>query len=117
MGHASPYGTDKMPAHRTVIRFDFTDEIPQKRLRWLIGETGGIDICITDPGLEVDLFVETDSRTVTLVWYGDMPLRRALDDGLIELHGPRRLCDAFPSWLQLNLLAEVPRRTVLRRRD
>lgn len=48
-------------------------------------------------------------RTVTLVWYGDLALRRALDDGLIELHGPRRLCETFPSWLQLNRLADVPR--------
>lgn len=101
---------DRMPRRRTVIQFDFTDQKPEKRLRWLIGEGGAIDICITDPGLEVDLFVETDSLTVTLVWYGDMALRRALDDGLIKLHGPRKLCDAFPSWLQLNLLAEVPRR-------
>jgi len=103
--------TDRMPTRRTVIRFDFTDQKTEKRLRWVIGEKGAVDICITDPGLEVDLFVETDSRTVTLVWYGDMALRRALDDGLIELHGPRRLCEAFPSWLQLNLLAEVPRRS------
>ena len=102
---------DQMPSGRTVLRFDFTDQKPDKRLRWLIGEKGVIDMCITDPGLEVDLFVETDSRTVTLVWYGDMALRRALDDGLIELHGPRKLCDAFPSWLQLNLLAGVPRRS------
>ena len=102
--------TDEMPSKRTVIRFDFTDQQPEKRLRWLIGDNGAIDICITDPGLEVDLFVETDSSTVTSVWYGDMALRHALDDGLIALHGPRRLCDAFPSWLKLNLLAEVPRR-------
>lgn len=101
--------TDRMPSGRTVMRFDFTDQPPAKRYRWLIGEQAAIDICITDPGLDIDLFVETDSRTVTLVWYGDMALRHALDDGLIELHGPRRLCEAFPSWLQLNLLAEVPR--------
>jgi hypothetical protein len=47
---------------------------------------------------------------VTAVWYGDIPLARALDDGSIRLHGPRRLCEAFPSWLQLNMLAEIPRR-------
>jgi hypothetical protein len=87
-----------------------TDQPDEKRRRWIIGDGAGIDYCISDPGLEVDLFVETDSRTVTLVWYGDMALRRALDDGLIDLHGPRDLRDAFPSWLQLNLLAGVPRK-------
>lgn len=101
--------TERMPTQRTVIRFDFTDQPDDRRFRWLIGDGTDVDLCVTNPGLEVDLFVETDSRTITLVWYGDLALRRALEDGLIALHGPRKLCDAFPSWLQLNLLADVPR--------
>ncbi|MFP3921780.1 MAG: winged helix-turn-helix transcriptional regulator [Dichotomicrobium sp.] len=100
---------DKLPGKRTVIQFEFTDQPAAKRLRWIVGETGGVELCITDPGFDVDLFVETDSRTVTSVWYGDIPLDRAIADGAIELHGPRQLCKAFPSWLQLNMLAEIPR--------
>lgn len=91
---------DRMPKPRTVIQFAFTDQPQVKRLRWIVGE--------------VDLFVETDSRTVTHVWYGDIPLAHAIADGAIELHGPRRLCEAFPSWLQLNMLAQVPRRATAR---
>lgn len=105
---------DRMPKPRTVIQFEFTDQPKAKRLRWIVGETDRVELCITDPGFEVDLFVETDSRTVTLVWYGDIPLGRAIADGAIALHGPPRLCEAFPSWLQLNLLAEVPRRSPVR---
>lgn len=100
-----------MPASRTVIQFEFTDQPEVRRLRWIVSETDSVDLCITHPGFEIDLYVETDSRTVTLVWYGDMPLHRAIADGVMELHGPRRLCEQFPSWLQLNMLAEVPRRT------
>lgn len=105
---------DRMPEARTVIRFEFTDQPSARRLRWIVGNTAGVELCITDPGFEVDLFVATSSRTVTLVWYGDIALGRAIDDGLIELHGPRRLCTAFPSWLQLNLLAGVPRQHPVR---
>jgi DNA-binding HxlR family transcriptional regulator len=100
---------DLMPAARTVIQFAFTDQPKAKRLRWIVGDCGHVELCIVDPGYDVDLFVRTDSRTVTLVWYGDIPLGRAIDDGAIEIHGPRHLCDAFPSWLQLNMLVEVPR--------
>lgn len=102
---------DRMPTPRTVIQFGFTDQPKDKRLRWIVGETNRIELCITDPGFEIDLYVETDSRTVTLVWYGDIPLDRALDEGTIALHGPPRLCDAFPSWLQLNMLSSIPRNT------
>jgi DNA-binding HxlR family transcriptional regulator len=104
---------DRLPEGRTVIQLDFTDQPEARRRRWLVcdidPQSRKVEICITDPGLEVDLYVETDSRTVTLVWYGDEPIGRALRQGRIDLHGPRHLCDAFPAWLQLNMLAEVPR--------
>lgn len=100
---------ERMPGTRTVIQFEFTDQPEWKRLRWIVADATAIELCITDPGFEVDLFVTTDSHTIVWVWYGDLPLRQAIDEGAVELHGPRNLCDAFPSWLQLNLLADVRR--------
>lgn len=100
---------DRMPDARTVIQFEFTDQPRTKRLRWIVGDMNGVELCITDPGFDADLFVTADSRTVTLVWYGDVPLGRAIDQGEIEIYGPRHLCEAFPSWLQLNILADVAR--------
>lgn len=100
---------ERMPESRMVLQFDFADQAPAKRLRWLIGSRSGVELCITDPGLDIDLYVSTDSRTLTLVWYGDVPLDHAIADGGIRLHGPQRLCDAFPSWIKLSMLADVPR--------
>jgi DNA-binding HxlR family transcriptional regulator len=101
---------DRLPHARTVIRFEFTDQPQAKRLRWIVGASDGVELCITDPGLEIDLFVVTDSHTVTLVWYGDFALSRAINEGAVELHGPRHLCDAFPTWLQLSRVAHVARK-------
>ena len=100
----------RMPDSKTVIRFAFTDQPKQKRYRWIVGNAEGVELCITDPGLDVDLHVTTDSRTMTWVWYGDIPLKAALADGMIVLDGPRKLRDSFPSWIMLNLLADIPRR-------
>jgi DNA-binding HxlR family transcriptional regulator len=104
----------RLPPGQTTILFDFTDQPATKRLRWILCDPAGAELCITDPGTEVDLYVTTDSRTMAWVWYGDIPLRAAIDEGLVTLDGPRRLCAAFPGWLRLNLLAEVPRRHPLR---
>ena len=101
--------TELLPDGRTVIRFVLVDQPEARRRRWLVCERSGVDVCVTDPGFDHDLDVESDSRTLVWVWYGDLPLARALDDGRIELHGPTALCSAFPSWLQLNQLAQVPR--------
>jgi DNA-binding HxlR family transcriptional regulator len=105
----------RLPPERTTILFAFTDQPKAKRHRWIVCGREGAEFCITDPGFEVDLYVTTDSRTFVWVWYGDIPLREALDEGLILLDGPARLCEAFPSWLRLNLLAPVPRHFPLRR--
>jgi DNA-binding HxlR family transcriptional regulator len=101
---------DRLPPSRTVIRFDLTDQPAAKRLRWLVCAVDAVEYCIVDPGFEVDLYVTSDTTTVCWVWFGDMTLRRALDDGLIALDGPRKLRDAFPAWLRLSTMAEVPRR-------
>lgn len=100
----------RMPADRTVVCFVFADQPSAKRNRWTVGDRTGVDLCIKDPGFDVDLFVETDSRTLSWVWYGDIPLSQAIDDGTLCLHGPRPLCDAFSSSLRLNELAAVPRK-------
>ena len=102
--------TELLPAGRIVIRFVLVDQPEPRRRRWLVCQRSVVDVCITDPGFDHDLDVESDSKTLVWVWYGDLPLTRALEDGRIALHGPPALCAAFPSWLQLNLLAEVPRR-------
>jgi len=105
---------EALPEARTVIRFEFSDQSKAKRCRWIVAEPPEIDFCITDPGFEVDVYVTTDSRTITWVWYGDIPLADAIAEGAIDVHGPRALCRAFPSWLLLNELAAVPRRNPLR---
>ena len=103
----------RLPAKRTVIRFDFTDQPKAKRHRWILADRSTAEFCITDPGFAVDLLVTTDSRTIVWVWYGDIPLKRAIANGSVQLDGPSRLCAAFPSWLMLNLLAPIPRRRPL----
>lgn len=101
---------ERMPASRTVICFEFTDQPQAKRLRWIVRDAHDVELCIIDPGFDADVYVTTDSRTITWVWFGDVAIAQALADGHIDLHGPRDLCEAFPSWLGLSLLAEVPRR-------
>lgn len=101
---------DCMPDPRVVIRFEFTDQRDAKRRRWIIRDCDQIGLCISDPGYEVDIYVQTNSFTVNLAWYGDRELKHAIEAGDVELDGPQRLRDVFPSWLQLNMMAEVRRR-------
>lgn len=96
-----------MPSTQTCICFDYTDAPEGKSQYWIVGSCDGVELCVTDPGFDVDLYVTTDVRTLTMVWNGDTSLRARIEDGTVELHGGRKIREAFPSWLQLGLFAGV----------
>ncbi len=100
----------KFPVSRAVVQFAFTDR-PKLRydLWWLVVDDGDVDMCIDDPGFEVDLYVTTDLRTLTKVCIGDIPAREAVRSGAIELHGARELAAGFCRWLGLSPFASVDR--------
>jgi hypothetical protein len=83
---------------RIVIEIWIRDGPPRKATYWMVVDDT-IDLCLVDPGLDVDLRVNSDLRTLTRIWMGDTTMRRELDRGRVELWGPRALTDRFPGWL------------------
>jgi hypothetical protein len=90
------------PLRRIVVQFEFSDAAQAKRRWWLVNDKRGVDLCLTDPGFEADLYIFTDVRTMTAVWMGDMPLKYALESGRFALEGPQELRRSLRSWLQLS---------------
>ncbi len=98
---------DAFPARRTSVQFSFSDQPSSKRTWWLVSDRGDVDLCATDPGFEVGLFVTTDLRTMCRVWLGDLAVKTALGSGGIELDGSRELRDRFERWLGLSGFAGI----------
>jgi DNA-binding HxlR family transcriptional regulator len=103
---------DRLPARRVVVRFQFT-AVPEAqrahRLFWLVLQPAQADLCIDDPGHEVDLYVEAELAAMAAVWLGDITLAQALRERRVRLSGARELVRAFPTWLMLSRFAAVPR--------
>jgi DNA-binding HxlR family transcriptional regulator len=103
---------DRLPARRIVVRFDFAG-VPAARgphVFWLLLERARpAELCVRDPGYEVDLYVRADLAAFSGIWLGDRTYAQALASGAVRLSGPRSLARAFPSWLMLSRFAEVPR--------
>ena len=91
----------------TVVQFEFSDQPASKRSWWLVCDDREIDICPTDPGFEVDLYVSTDLRTMTRVWMGDLAVPVAVRSGAISLSGQRDLRRGFEQWLGLSHFAGI----------
>jgi DNA-binding HxlR family transcriptional regulator len=99
----------RLPAGPTVVMFWFHDQPGKKSRYWLKVERPDVELCLTNPGVEVELTVETTLRTMVDVWMGDRDVGQALGDGSIALKGPSALTRGFPSWLLLSPFAKVER--------
>jgi len=103
---------DRLPPRRVVVQFSFNG-LPSRyrgyRLFWLLLNGDQVELCVDDPGYEIDISVEADLATFAKVWLGDMSFNDALRSKQIQLLGRRELTRAFPSWLLFSRFAAVPR--------
>lgn len=92
---------------RTVVKLDLSDQPPKKRDWWFVNEGGAVDLCLDDPGLEIDLHLSASLRDMIYIRRGDMSLRRALDCGRLKAHGTAQATRALPHWLALSPVAHI----------
>lgn len=104
--------TERLPARRVVAHFVFTGIPPTYRGAtkfWLLLERSAVDVCLSDPGFEVELYVAADLAAMAKVWLGDMAFSDAVRAKKIRLTGMPAVIRQFPSWLLLSHFAQVPR--------
>jgi DNA-binding HxlR family transcriptional regulator len=98
---------EQFPARRVVVGFEFLNEVKNRRRWWLVSEGSAVDLCMSDPGYEVDLFILTDVHTMTAVWAGDLRLGQAIESGQLEMQGPNQLKAKLGSWFGLSPFAAI----------
>ena len=95
-----------MPPRRSTIQFLYPELRPSQQNWWLIVEPGaGADLCSSDPGFAVDLYVETDLRTMTAIWMGLATVEEEERAGRLHLNGNSGLRRAMQRWLGLSVFA------------
>lgn len=100
---------EALPQTRIVIKFSFSEAPADCEEFWLVCEDGDVDMCLKDPGHDVDLVVVADLRVFIEAWRGFRDLRTEMKAGRIRVTGPVRLRERFPDWLRLHVLAGAPR--------
>jgi DNA-binding HxlR family transcriptional regulator len=101
--------TTCMPPGRTVIAFEFSGAPRDCRRFWLVNDDGRIDMCMKDPGFEVDVRVRSDLRRFIEAWRGIRDLRAEIAARRVEVLAAPRLARQLPDWLRLSQLAPCPR--------
>lgn len=93
-----------LPPSRTVVQFRYPVLPLGKRNWWLIVEpSADVDLCSTDPGLDVDLWVTTDLKTMTSIWMGLIRVEDARSK--ITFDGNKAIARTMQNWLGLSPFA------------
>ncbi|MDN3518062.1 helix-turn-helix domain-containing protein [Aquisalimonas lutea] len=107
-----------LPSRRVTIQFLYQGLTRGQREWWLIvdkaAQHGVVDLCMTDPGHDVDLYVVTELRTMTAIWMGITTVREASDAGRLRLTGTPELASRMEHWLGLSPFAQETKQVTVR---
>ncbi|WP_082510465.1 MULTISPECIES: helix-turn-helix domain-containing protein [unclassified Rhizobium] len=98
----------ELPKRRTVIRFQFNDEPrPKNSQYWLVSEPGAAlpELCIHDPSLEIDLFIETTTISLGAILNGRSTVDDECEAGRFFLSGDASLTRTINRWLRKSMYA------------
>jgi DNA-binding HxlR family transcriptional regulator len=99
---------EKLPGDRSVIRFQFTD-LRELRNWWLLVDRTSVDICLTPPARDVDVYFTTTVRTMHDVWMGDRTYRDAINAEDLIVEGEPALTRNISNWLRPSAFSESKR--------
>ena len=95
---------DALPPKRNVMRFNFSDATSPASTYWLITKPGEtVELCASDPGFDVDLYIETEVTVMTGFYLGRRSFERDVEDGRIFMSGDARLIRRFRKWLRFSM--------------
>ena len=94
-----------LPPRRCTISFLYRDAPSGKQSWWLVVDGDKVDLCATNPGFEVDLYVSASLRSMTAVWMGLSTMQKEMAAGGIDLIGDKTLAQSMQQWLGLSPFA------------
>jgi len=101
---ASRFPSDR----RIVLHFQFADAPSGKRSWWLVSQHNGVDLCLEDPGFDVDVVIQAPLHVMTAVWMRDVTFHSAVRSLGLKVSGERAICRRLPDWLGASALAHPP---------
>lgn len=90
---------ERLPARRMVIRFELAGPGPTLTLAWLVVD-GSPEICLFDPGYDVDVAVEAPLEALVRLYLDRAALADLVRAGVVRLSGAGPLVRAFPTWFR-----------------
>lgn len=98
----------ELPNRRIVVQFRFEDPNQLFNKYWAVIQPGqNPEICVEIPGYEVDLFVETNAKSLSAIMLGRSSVDREEQEGRMFLSGDAVLSKTMSQWLRQSMYADV----------
>jgi hypothetical protein len=95
-----------------VVRLHLTDQPAAKTLWWFVNQGGACELCLEDPGFEIDLYLACTLVTMIRIVRGDVALDTALASQELEAIGSAAARRALRPWLNLSPIVNIPSQRV-----
>ena len=96
-----------LPKRRCTIAYHFPEIEKAQQRYWLVVEPDGdVDLCSSDPGFDVDLFVSGSLRAMTAIWMGITTVAKEVESGHLDIQGDRNVSATMQQWLGLSPFAK-----------
>jgi alkyl sulfatase BDS1-like metallo-beta-lactamase superfamily hydrolase len=97
---------ENLIGNETVIRFQFSD-IKEYPNWWMVVQGNEVDLCVNDPGKDIDVYFTTTVKTMAGVWMGDTTYKKAIASDELKLVGPKALIKDISSWMESSVFADI----------
>jgi hypothetical protein len=99
---------EELPRQRVVVRFNFSDATSPASTYWLISKPSEpVELCASDPGFDVDLYIETKVSVLTGIYLGRRSFAREIEEGRLFMSGDARLSKTINRWLKISMYADT----------
>ena len=99
---------EHLVGNETIIRFKFTDLAEQKDY-WLLVKDRKTELCLRDPGKDINVYFTCTLRTMHDVWMGERTYRDAISSGDLNLQGDPALTRNVRAWLRPSIFEKSAR--------
>ncbi len=97
---------DKLPGKESVLRFNFTD-VKDYPNWWIVAAEDSTDVCVVDPGKEVDVYFNVSVKVMCQLWMGEISYKQAIAEGKLNLLGPKALTRDVENWIRPSIFAGI----------
>ncbi len=94
-------------ARRCLIRLELTDQTEAKRYWWFLNRNGQCELCVEDPGGDVNLYLACTLPVAIYIVRGDLTPGGAIETQSLEVLGDSWASQQLVSWLNLSPLTSI----------